>query len=60
MMSAMSLLAGGVLLACNAPLNELEQDAQLHGHRILSGDRLGANLEIGAGPGLETGRGKAG
>lgn len=60
MVSALSLLAGGILLAHNVPLNELEKDTQLHGHRILSEDRLWDNLEIRAGPELETGKRKAG
>lgn len=59
MVSALSLLAGGILLAHKVPLNELEKDAQLHGHRILSEGRLWANLEIRAGPELKTGKRKA-
>lgn len=59
-MSSLSLLTGGVLLVHNESLNELEEDALLHGHRNLSLDRLWANLQIGAGPELETGKGKTG
>lgn len=58
--SAVSLLAGGVLLAHSVPLNELEKDIQLHRHRILSKDRLWTKLEIRAGSELETGKRKAG
>lgn len=53
--SAVSLLAGGVLLAHSVPLNELEKDTQLHRHRI-----LWAKLEIRAGSELETGKRKTG
>lgn len=60
MVSALSLLAGGVLLAHNVPLNEVEKDTQLHRHRILSKDRLWAKLEIRAGSELESGKRKAG
>lgn len=56
MVSALSLLAGGVLLAHNVPLNELEKDTQLHRHRILPKDRLWAKLEIRAGSEFETGK----